>query len=63
MSAPNYMREVMRVVVAAEPGSCLLITVLHDDWCEHFKGTGRCNCSPEIVVRQGGPHDHVEVAS
>ena len=61
--APNSLREVMRIVVAAEPGSVLAISVLHDDWCSHWMGTGRCNCSPEVVVRRGGPHDHLEVSA
>lgn len=60
MSAPGYLREVLRIASAAEPGSVNLVTVLHDDWCAYWTGAGRCDCNPDIVVRQGGPHDPLE---
>ena len=53
----GYLSEVMRIALTLEPGTVNVVTVLHDDWCSYFKGTGRCDCSPEIIVRQGGPHD------
>ncbi len=24
---------------------------LHDDWCQLTKGTGECNCDPDIQIR------------
>jgi len=60
VSAPGYLREVLRIAAAAEPGSVNLITVLHDDWCAYWTGAGRCDCNPEIVVRQGDAHDPLE---
>ena len=56
----GYLRQVLRIGLEAEPGSVLLISVLHDDCCSHLAGSGRCNCNPEIVVRQGGEHDHID---
>jgi len=56
----GYLREVMRIALAAEPGTALLLTVRHDDWCAYWTGAGRCDCNAEIVVRQGCPHDPLE---
>ena len=31
------------------------VVILHDEWCQFFKGTGECDCSPEITVLSTGP--------
>lgn len=60
MSAAGYLSEVMRIARAAEPGAVIRVSVTHDDWCACWTGAGRCDCNPEVVVRQGGPHDALE---
>jgi hypothetical protein len=47
----NYVDAVLRIATSAEPGSGLLVTVLHDAWCAHLAGTGPCDCDPDLVVR------------
>lgn len=42
---PAAMAEAARI--AGKPG-LHHITVLHDDWCQLLKGTGPCNCHPEV---------------
>jgi hypothetical protein len=32
------------------------IEVRHDDWCDLLKGTGPCNCNPDV----SGPVPHAE---
>jgi hypothetical protein len=56
----NYLREALRIALAAEPGTVNLVTVLHDDWCSCLTGTGRCDCNAEIVVRRGDSHDSIK---
>lgn len=46
----NYLRKVLEIASAVEPGTGLLLTVLHDDWCGYWTGQ-RCDCDPEIVRR------------
>ncbi len=49
----NYVSKVKELVPGLRemlsPGSLTLVTVLHDDWCGHFRGLP-CNCDPDTVV-------------
>ncbi|HEY6222940.1 MAG TPA: hypothetical protein VIW26_04100 [Gemmatimonadales bacterium] len=49
---PPYMR---RVLAALELGghdtnTARLATVRHDAWCALLKGTGPCNCAPDVEL-------------
>ena len=50
----NYVNKVMESVPGLRemlsPGSLTLVTVLHDDWCGHFRGLP-CDCDPDTVVQ------------
>lgn len=26
--------------------------IRHDDWCSRMQGTGRCDCDPDVTLRQ-----------
>jgi len=45
-----YMTTVLDHLAKAElkPGSIHVIKVRHDSWCKLMKGTGLCNCNPEV---------------
>ena len=36
----SYLREVLNIAASAKPGTGLLITVLHDEWCAQLAGKG-----------------------
>jgi hypothetical protein len=46
---PNWLEGAIDAArkAAEEPGLHHVV-ILHDDWCDHLKGCGPCNCNPEI---------------
>ena len=56
---PNYAKPVADALARTplRSGSVNVLQVMHDDWCEHWRG-GRCDCAPEVrVVEVSSPED------
>lgn len=58
MSSPfdhNYMKRLLGMGEALpHDGGTHVVTVMHDDWCDFWKGK-RCNCSPDFRIKQVAP--------
>ena len=50
----SYKRRLFQDMAArpelAQRGRVMLATVVHDDWCDFFRGRS-CNCDPKITYR------------
>lgn len=57
---PHYLREVERRLrsggVPLAPGTVTVLTIAHDDWCQHWSG-GACNCAPIVTANDQAPPD------
>lgn len=51
---PNWLKVALESK-AIKPGSISQVIVKHDDWCELLKGTGECNCNPDIRIISDTP--------
>lgn len=48
---PPYLPEMIEQQIKSErdnPNQASITAVTHDVWCPEMKGTGRCNCNPDI---------------
>lgn len=51
---PNHVAKMLKLIAEGtfnpKPGTVSGISILHDDWCAALKGTGPCNCDPDVVL-------------
>lgn len=51
IDAPAYLEKILLIArqhkILREPG-VHHIQVAHDDWCALLRGTGDCNCNPDV---------------
>ena len=49
---PRYLEQIIRLQqerpILQQPG-VHHIRVAHDEWCAMLRGTGPCNCNPEVT--------------
>ena len=50
-AAPNYLRQIVKILPTLTPGTGTVVDVLHDNWCSSWTG-GVCDCDPELVVHR-----------
>mgnify|MGYP003339367231 CR=1 FL=1 len=46
----SYLDQILEAISAAGKGKLIAVNVLHDDGCKKMKGTGDCNCEPEVKL-------------
>ena len=55
----NYLAKLLATassrVPAGKKPTAVVAQVAHDKWCKLLKGTGDCNCNPEITYRDLAP--------
>ena len=50
----SYQKQVLTELDKAQaagglqPGQVYIVSVRHDDWCAVLKGTGPCDCNPDV---------------
>lgn len=47
---PNYLPSLLALGQILPRGSVSEIAVLHDGWCAQLRGTGPCNCNPDVQL-------------
>ncbi len=43
---PNWLKKTLDAV--GDGKGIVDARIYHDDWCKELKGTGECNCNPDI---------------
>lgn len=47
-AAQPYYEKIKALGLDLSPGTIQHINILHDDWCQLIKGSGPCNCNPDV---------------
>ena len=54
---PHYLAKMLDACRDIRPGTVQHVHVAHDDWCAQLRGTGACNCDPDVLTC-GLPCEH-----
>lgn len=57
MKKPNYWDATAAIGRSLKRGEVAFATVYHDSWCKQLKGTGPCNCNPDVEYHKVSDSD------